>query len=119
MKIDFTEDRVLNESYYQALGAWSKLLIDLMYPGMPKTAVLDTTNPLKEEELDPPKVDVIIRGKYHHVKAYAQALGREHDYIVALAKYGKDHPNTVKQKAEVDAASAHFTKLTGLEWPFK
>lgn len=119
MEIDLSKDPLLNEAYYQALGAWSQLLMNLMYPDMPKVATLDGKNPLKEEELDPPKVDVIVRGKYHHIKAYAQALGRERDYIVALAKYGEDHPNTAKQKAEVDAASSQFTKLTGLEWPFK
>ncbi len=119
MEIDFTKNPTLNESYYQALGAWSKLLMNLMYPDTPKMATLGSENPLREEDLDPPKVDVIIRGKYHHIKAYAQALGREHDYIVALAKYGEDHPNTAKQKAEIDTASAKFTKLTGLEWPFK
>jgi len=121
MEIDFTKDPTLNESYYQALGAWSQLLMNLMYPDMPKVATLDGKNPfdLKEEETGSSEPQVIIRGKYPHVKAYAQALGREHDYIVALAKYGEKHPITAKNKAQVDSAASKFTRLTGLEWPFK
>ena len=123
MEIDLrTQNITLNESYFAALGKWSKLLMNMMYPGMP--GVVAYSDPrdmlsLREEEMDPPKVDFIIRGRYKDIKAYAQALGREHDYIMALHKYGEDHPITVKQKAEVDEASQKFTRLTGLEWPFK
>jgi len=121
MEIDFTNDPLLNESYYQALGAWSSLLMNLMYPDMPKVATLDGKSPLdlKEEEANASSPNIIIRGKYQHVKSYAQALGREYDYIMALADYGEKHPITAKRKAEVDSASAKFTRITGLEWPFK
>ena len=73
---------------------------------------------LKEEEHSN-EGGFVIRGKYRDVKAYAQALGRERDYIVASAEYGQEHPITVKAKAELDQASNKFERLTGVKWPFK
>ena len=48
-----------------------------------------------------------------------EAIGREKEYIIAYSKHGADDPKTVKAKAELDSATNHFTRLTGVEWPFK
>ena len=126
MVIDFTKDKdLLTEDYMRLVGEWSKWFLDRMYGD--ELNVVGVANPkdvenylFKEEECgEEPKMDVVIRGKYHHVKAYAQALGREKDYIVAYNNYGKDHPATVRAKAELDKASKKFESLTGIMWPFK
>ncbi len=102
----------MTEDYLRAIGAWSKWLLNRMFPGG------DIGIKLKEEENEA-KADFVIRGKYRDIKAYAQALGRERDYIVASAEYGEEHPITVKAKAELDQASNKFERLTGIVWPFK
>ena len=74
---------------------------------------------MKEEASDSSEPEFVIRGKYRDIKAYAQALGLEKDYIVALEKHGEDHMITAKAKSELDQATNHFERLTGIKWPFK
>tara|TARA_Y100000813_G_C24067579_1_gene307089 strand:+ start:417 stop:761 length:345 start_codon:yes stop_codon:yes gene_type:complete len=107
------EKELMSEDYLRAVGAWSKWILNRMFPGG------DIGVRLKEEEQESAEGGFVIRGKYRDVKAYAQALGRERDYIVAAAEYGDEHPITVKAKAELDQASNKFERLTGVKWPFK
>ena len=127
MKIDFTKDKsVLTEDYLRAVGEWSKWLLGRMFGEDPK--MVGAVSPQQalsflgeEESCGEPdtKPDFVIRGKYRDIKAYAQALGREKDYILAAAEYGEEHPITAKVKAELDQATNHFERLTGIMWPFK
>ena len=114
MIIDFTKNKdLLTEDYLTAIGNWSKWLLNRMFGD--ELGIKAKLGENEEEQ----KPNFVIRGKYRDVKAYAQALGREKDYIVAYSKYGKDHPITVKEKAELDKATNHFRRLTGIMWPFK
>ena len=105
--IDFTKrGDLLTEDYLQAVGAWTKFMMGRMYGKDFK--MVGVSDPKKysyiEEDCeDIPQTDseFIIRGKYRDVKAYAEAIGREKDYIIASAEYGPDHPITVKAKAEL------------------
>ena len=121
VKIDFTnKEQLMSEDYLQAVGAWTKFLMGRMYGDDMK--MVGTLAPQKIsylEEDDMPNQNFVIRGKYRDVKAYAQAIGREKDYIVAYAEYGEDHPIVARAKAELDKATNHFERLTGIKWPFK
>ena len=115
MVIDFSKKSLISEDYLRAVGSWTKWMLGRMFGDDLSIGVK-----LKEEEEEThSNSNFVIRGKYRDVKAYAQAIGRERDYIVAYSKYGETHPITVKAKEELSAASAHFTRLTGVEWPFK
>ena len=111
-------------NYLKAVGSWSKWLLNRMFGDDLK--MVGTMSPqqalsfvAEADEDSPQRPDFIIRGKYRDVKAYAQALGREKDYIVTFEQHGENHPITVKAKAELDQASNHFERLTGIQWPFK
>lgn len=114
MELDFNKKDLLNEDYLKAVGSWTKWLLGRMFNDN-----LSIKAKLEEEDGTPPPNNFVIRGKYRDVKAYAQAIGRERDYILAYNQYGDDHPATVRAKTELDKASNHFTRLTGVEWPFK
>lgn len=124
MVIDFSKNEgLLTEDYLSAVGYWSKWLLGRMFGD--DTQMVGTMSPdqamkyISEEEHGSPKPEFIIRGKYRDIKAYAQALGREKDYIIAIEKYGENHMITAKAKAELDQASNQFERLTGIQWPFK
>ena len=122
MVIDLSDkDKLLNEDYLKAVGYWSKFLLNRMFGD--DTKMVGTVSPGQAmkyiSEDDGQEQDVVIRGKYRDVKSYAQALGREKDYIIAIEKYGEDHMATKKAKAELDMATNHFERLTGIKWPFK
>jgi hypothetical protein len=129
MMIDFTkESKLLTEDYLALVGEWSKWLMNRMWGDevpivgtmSPKDAMaMMTEEGCGEDEQEQQKTDFIIRGKYRDVKAYAQALGREKDYISAYAEYGEDHMITARAKAKLDQATNHFERLTGIMWPFK
>ena len=121
MVIDFAnKEKLLNEDYLSAVGYWSKYLLNRMFGD--KTQMVGTVSPdqaLKYISEDAEEEEVLIRGRYRDVKAYAQALGREKDYILSIEKYGRDHMVTKKIKAELDMATNRFESLTGIKWPFK
>ncbi len=114
MVIDFTNRDLLTEDYLRAIGSWSKWLLNRMFGDN-----LSIGADLREEEGDHKNSNFIIRGKYRDIKAYAVSLAKERDYILTHNEYGEDHPKTVRVKAELDASTGHFTRLTGIEWPFK
>jgi len=124
MIIDLTKKQPLNESWLKMLGSWSKSLLKYMYgDGVQVVAGVDqpTISSLAEDEesakLDAPKF--VIRGKQKDVKAYAQAIVREKEYIDAVVQYGYDHLQTAKAKERLDHAVQNFENSTGLIWPFK
>ena len=122
MVIDLSDkDKLLNEDYLKAVGYWSKFLLNRMFGD--DTKMVGTMSPTQAmkyiSEDDGQEQDITIRGKYRDVKSYAQALGREKDYIIAIEKHGEDHMITKKAKAELDMATNHFERLTGIKWPFK
>jgi len=116
MVIDFTKQgKLLTEDYLKAVGEWSKWLLNRMFGSdLSINAKMNEESP----ELNP-RPQFVIRGKYRDIKAYAQALGRERDYIIAAEEYGLKHPIATKAKAELDQASNRFERLTGVMWPFK
>ena len=114
MIIDFTNRNLLTEDYLTAVGEWSKWFLSRMFGDD-----LNIGARLKEEEGDNTRDNFVIRGKYADVKSYAVALVHERDYILAYNSHGADHPITVASKAELDAVTNRFTRLTGIEWPFK
>ena len=87
MIIDFTKKQPLNESWLKMIGTWSKSLLKYMYgDGVQVIAGVGkpTITSLVKEEGDEEKMDspkFIIRGEHKDVKAYAQAIVREKEYI--------------------------------------
>ena len=120
MVIDFSSKReFLTEAYTDAFGQVSQYLLGKMF-GFSEKELLDYAwLTMKEEESESPAPEFVIRGKYRDIRAYAQALGLEKDYILALEKYGENHMITTKAKSELDQATNHFERLTGIKWPFK
>ena len=98
MVIDFTNENLLTEDYLKAVGAWTKWMLGRMFG-----SDLQIGAKLKEEEGDAKNANFVIRGKYRDVKAYAQAIGREKEYIIAYSKHGADDPKTAKAKAQLQA----------------
>ena len=110
--IDLTKKNQLNESWLRMIGSWSKSLLRQMFG---KDFALNMS--LKEEEHEN-KLNFVIRGEVEDVKAYADALLREKDYLEAYAQFGKDHPMTNKQRGLLQQAVQNFESKTGIRWPF-
>ncbi len=109
--IDLSEKRLLKETWMETLGSWSKSLLKMMYGD--GVQVVANVN---EEAAGP---EFIIRGKHKDVKAYAQAIVAEKNYLDAYSQYGKEHLQTVKAREELNTAVGNFESTTGLLWPFK
>ena len=110
--IDFTKKKQLNESWLRMIGSWSKSLLRQMFG---KDFSLSMS--LKEEEADN-KLKFIIRGEAEDIKAYADALFMEKQYLEAYSQFGKDHPMTSKQRGLLQVAVQKFEDKTGIRWPF-
>tara|TARA_B100000900_G_scaffold322015_1_gene281337 strand:- start:723 stop:1076 length:354 start_codon:yes stop_codon:yes gene_type:complete len=110
--IDFTKKKQLNESWLRMIGAWSKSLLGQMFG---KDFNLNVS--LKEEEADN-KLKFVIRGEAEDIKAYADALFMEKQYLEAYSHFGKDHPMTNKQRGLLQTAVQKFEDKTGIRWPF-
>tara|TARA_A100001015_G_scaffold300244_1_gene385404 strand:+ start:1098 stop:1460 length:363 start_codon:yes stop_codon:yes gene_type:complete len=120
MVIDFSDKTGhLSEGYSDAFGQVSQYLLGKMFGASDEELMHYAWLTMKEEDSNESGDGFIIRGKYRDIKSYAQALGRERDYILSLEKYGEDHMRTTKAKAELDQATNHFERLTGIQWPFK
>ena len=110
--IDLTKKKQLNESWLRMIGSWSKALLRQMFG---KDFALNMT--LNEEEVDN-KLKFIIRGEVEDIKAYADALFMEKEYLEAYAQFGRNHPMTNKRRTVLDQAVQQFESRTGIKWPF-
>tara|TARA_R110000824_G_scaffold263667_1_gene452438 strand:- start:497 stop:919 length:423 start_codon:yes stop_codon:yes gene_type:complete len=112
--------QLLQESWLETLGSWSKSLLKLMYGDTPMVSTLKGDIRIMEDEDDGGQGRrFIIRGKHGDVKAYARALVAEKNYIDAYVEYGNEHPRTVKNRLLLDNAIADFETQTSLIWPFR
>ena len=112
IEIDLTKKNQLNESWLRMIGSWSKTLLRQMFG---KDFALNMT--LKEEEADN-QLKFIIRGEVEDIKAYADALFAEKNYLESYAQFGYEHPMTNKQRIVLDQAVQQFEAKTGIKWPF-
>ncbi len=110
--IDLTKKNQLNESWLRMIGSWSKTLLRQMFG---KDFALNMT--LKEEEVDN-QLKFIIRGEAEDIKAYADALFAEKNYLEAYSQFGREHPMTNKHRTVLDQAVQQFQQKTGIKWPF-
>ena len=101
--IDFQKMRSqqLNESFYNALGASIRLMIDSIFG----------------YGFFPTKLK--IKGTEREARAFVDAIKSEASYVKAAKDYGLTNPRTFKSKNKLTSAIKGFEKTTGLKWPFK
>jgi len=123
MVIDFTKKKLLTESWLRAFGSWNKTLLKHIYgKDVNMTAELGVHHlgkMFKEGEDEEQSLKFTIRGEEEDVRAYAQAIMAEKEYLDCYVQYGEDHPKSMKMKEKLDQAIARFEQLTGITWPFK
>ena len=117
-----SKKQLLQESWLETLGWWSKSLLGYMYgKDIKQVATLDgdLIKHLKEEDSESGGGrKFIIRGKFKDVKAYSKAIVAEKNYLDDYVEYGPDHPKTAKTRAILDNRVQEFESTTGLKWPF-
>jgi len=116
--------QLLKESWLKAWGEWNKTLLRYMYGDdvkmMAKLKEPSLGDLMKEDdEEEGPKLKFSITGKKKDVKAYADALMAEKNYLDAYVEYGREHLQTVKTRELLNQAVAEFEGNTGIMWPFK
>lgn len=114
-EIDFTKKRLLKENWMRAMASWNKTLLKYMYGD--DVVITADISQLKETEDN--KLKFVIRGEEVDVRAYAQAIVAEKNYLDDFIKYGAEHPKSQKTKELLDQAVDHFEQTTGITWPFK
>jgi len=92
---------MLNESFEAMFGTKIQLMLNNMFGG---------------SFLPPDQVNVT--GRVKDVAAFANAIGREKNYIETATKFGLNDPRTYRDKAKLDGAASSFERITGLKWPF-
>ncbi len=108
--IDFTRNsKLLTESWMKAFGAWNKTILKYIYG-----KDVDMVANLNEEN----SLNFVIRGEVEDVRAYANAIMAEKEYLEAYTQFGKDHPMTTKQRIVLNQAVQNFEQKTGITWPF-
>jgi len=95
----------------RAWGEWNKTILKYIYGK--DTDVVANLNEIDE------KIEFKITGNLEDVKAYAQALKLEADYLRSYIDNGKNHKTTLNIKEHLKSASEEFVNRTGLPWPFK
>ena len=104
-------------------GDWNKTLLKYMYGDdvkmMAKLKDPSLSNLVNEEDDEEVGLKFSITGKKKDVKAYADAIMAEKNYLDAYIEYGKEHPQTVKTREILNVAVQQFEGTTGLMWPFK
>ena len=126
MIIDFTKKKLLTESWLKQFGAWNKTLLKYMY-GNDVNMVANLANPakffdmLEEEGAGGPdsQLKFVVRGEHRDVKAYADALFAEKNYLDMYLQFGAGHPQTEKARTVLREAVQQFQRITGISWPFK
>jgi len=89
----------INESFLRSFGAAIELIIKRMF-GL---------NAL----------DFKVRGPKNAVAKLADTIGREADYISALADSGLNNPSVINNKWKLQKAIKDFENQTGITWPLK
>lgn len=126
MIIDFTnKEEILTESWLRQFGEWNKLLLKQMYgkdvnmyaklPGIGDFAKIF------EEEGAPngdSSLKYVVRGEKKDLKAYADALYAEKNYLDQYLQYGEGHMQTEKARVVLRQAVSKFETQTGIAWPF-
>ncbi len=125
MIVDFTNKKLLTESWLKQFGAWNKLLLKYMYGNdVNMVADLGAHKMLGkmfeegEEGVDN-ELKFVVRGEHRDVKAYADALFAEKTYLDTYMHFGEDHPQTQKARTTLRQAVQQFQGTTGITWPFK
>jgi hypothetical protein len=62
---------------------------------------------------------VKVKGNRSDVKSFANAIGREKNYMQAYKKHGLNDPRTYKSRFKLNKSVRSFERKTGLKWPFK
>lgn len=108
--IDFTRNpRLLTESWMKAFGAWNKTILKYIYG-----KDVDMVANLNEEN----SMNFVIRGEVEDIRAYADAIMAEKNYLEAYTQFGKDHPMTTKHRVILNQKVQNFEQKTGITWPF-
>jgi hypothetical protein len=89
----------LDESFLAMFGYWVKALLKRIFGGA--------------------EVPVNVKGSRSEIQSFANALGREKDYMTSLRSHGLHDKRTYGNKYKLDKAVQRFEKDTGLKWPFK
>lgn len=124
MIIDFTNKKeLMNESWLRQFGAWNKLLLKSMYGKdvnmmAPLTSISDIVKMIREEDDSQEGINFVVRGEQRDVKAYADALYAEKNYLDRYLEHGDDHPQTAKAREVLRQAVTKFETQTGITWPF-
>ena len=123
MIIDFTKkEEILTESWLRSFGMWNKMLLKRMYgkdvdmmAKLPGFSDLPTM--MSEEEVDS-ALKFVVRGEQRDLKAYADALFAEKNYLDMYLRHGDGHLQTKKASEVLRQAVNKFESLTGITWPF-
>lgn len=124
MIIDFTNKKeLMNESWLRQFGAWNKLLLKSMYGKdvkmmAPLTSISDIVKMIREEDDSQETINFVVRGEQRDVKAYADALYAEKNYLDRYLEHGDSHPQTAKAREVLRQAVTKFETQTGITWPF-
>lgn len=111
MIIDFTKDpNLLTESWLNNFGEWNKFMLKYIYGKDTKDVFT-----INEEEQ---QLKFKIKGRVEDIRAYADAIISEKEYLENYAHFGKDHPMTNKHRIVLDQAIKNFERTTGIRWPF-
>lgn len=112
MIIDFTRNpALLTESWLNNFGEWNKFMLRYIYGK--DTKDIYTIN---EEEQE---IKFKIKGTVADIKAYANAIISEKEYLENYSQFGKDHPITNKRRIVLKQAVQKFEMTTGITWPFE
>ena len=66
-----------------------------------------------------PGVPVFIKGEPPEIKAFANAIQKEYDYIDIFRRNGLDSNYTYASKNRLNNAIRGFENQSGIKWPFK
>tara|TARA_R110000824_G_scaffold124145_6_gene282386 strand:+ start:1080 stop:1442 length:363 start_codon:yes stop_codon:yes gene_type:complete len=119
MILDFTNKKLLTESWMRSLASWNKTFLKYLYDkDVTLTADVKGLDMMKEEDEDN-TLTFVIRGEQRDVQAYARAIMAEKEYLDAYMHFGEDHFQAKKKKNLLDRAVQQFEQTTGIKWPFK
>ena len=116
-----SKKQLLNESWLKMFGEWNKHMLKYIYGDDVKMrAQLDAHKLIYEddEEKSVNTLEFSIVGEERDVKAYANAIMSQKNYLDVYVDLGPDHMQTRKQKELLNQAIHQFEQTTGITWPF-